>query len=137
MSTLPSIFDSIHTIAIIGASSKSERASNEVMQYLLNQGFVCIPVNPNEKVVLGQKCYASLSDIPAAIALDVIDIFRKSDAVLPIIDQALKRNDAHTIWMQLGVENDEAKIKAETAGKTVIANFCIMASHKISREATE
>lgn len=111
-------------------SDKKDRPSFEVAQYLQSQGFKIIPVNPNIQEVLGEKSYPNILSIPSTIHLDVIDIFRKSELVLPHVQEAVQRGDAHTIWMQEGVMNQEAKEYAKIHGLTVYMNFCLMKSHK-------
>ncbi|HLJ04832.1 MAG TPA: O-acetylhomoserine aminocarboxypropyltransferase [Acetobacteraceae bacterium] len=117
------ILSSVRTIAMVGASSNWNRPSYFVMKYLQGKGYRVIPVNPgtagNEQ--LGEKIYASLRDIPDKI--DMVDVFRASDQVGPIVDDAIAIG-AKVVWMQLGVRNDEAAAKAEAAGLEVIMNRC-------------
>src|SRR5580693_2026657 len=96
------LLTSARTIAVVGLSDKPERDSNEVARYLQGQGYRIIPVNPGVSEVLGEKSYPSLLAIPASERLDIVDVFRRSDQVGPIVDEALVR-DAGAIWMQLGV----------------------------------
>lgn len=122
---ISSILRSVKTIAMVGATPNTARPAHLVMKYLLGQGFRVIPVNPGQagKDLLGQKVYASLADIPEPI--DMIDIFRRSDAADGIVDEALALDPRpKVIWMQLGVRNDDAAAKAEAAGLTVIMNRC-------------
>jgi predicted CoA-binding protein len=119
------ILNSVKTIAMVGASANEVRPSFFVLQYLLNKGFSVIPVNPGQtgKEILGQKVYASLSEIPDRV--DMVDIFRASNAVMPIVEQALRLDPLpKVIWMQLTVRNDEAAAKAEAAGINVVMNRC-------------
>lgn len=104
-----SIFSSIKTIAIVGLSDKPERYSYEVAKYLQSQGFKIIPVNPNITEVLGEKAYPDLLQIPKDVQIDVVDIFRKSEDVFPHVKEAVERGDVKTIWMQEGVESQDAK----------------------------
>lgn len=120
----------VKTIAIVGLSDKPERESYQVAEYLLSQGFTIIPVNPNIIQVLGQQAYPSITAIPETTHIDVVDIFRRSEDVLSPVAEAVKRQDCQTIWMQEGVSNDQAKAVAESTGRTVIMNFCLMKSHK-------
>lgn len=124
------IFSHVKTIAIVGLSDKPERESYHVAEYLLSQGFSVIPVNPHISDVFGQKAYPSIAAIPDTVQIDVVDIFRRSEEVLPHVQEAIKRNDVKTIWMQEGVVNEEAKELAESHGKHVIMNFCLMKTHK-------
>ncbi len=120
---ISSILNSTKTIAMVGASSNKVRPSYFVLKYLLEKGFDVIPVNPGHagKEFLGQRVYASLSDIPREV--DMVDIFRNSQAAGPITGEAIKIG-AKTIWMQLTVRNDEAAARAEAAGLRVVMNRC-------------
>jgi hypothetical protein len=123
-------------IAIVGLSDKPERDSYQVAHYLQTQGYWVIPVNPTVSEILGEKSYASLTAIPADIRLDIVDIFRKSEEVPAIVDEALARG-VPTIWMQLGVEHAGAAQKARAAGATVYENLCIMQQHRRLRIPTK
>jgi len=119
------ILNSVRTIAMVGASPKDVRPSFFVLKYLLQKGFEVFPVNPGHdgKEIVGRKVYARLADIP--VAIDMVEIFRASDAVPGIIDQALAlKPRPRVIWMQLGVRNDKAAAKAEAAGLKVVMNRC-------------
>ena len=117
------ILASVRTIAMVGASSNWNRPSYFVMKYLQNKGYRVIPVNPGTagQEQLGEKVYASLRDIPDKI--DMVDVFRASDAAGPIVDDAIAIG-AKIVWMQLGVRNDEAAAKGEAVGLEVIMNRC-------------
>jgi len=119
------ILNTVKTVAMVGFSPKENRPSYFVFKYLLERGYRVIPVNPGQagKEVLGQKIYASLSDIPEPI--DMVDIFRASENVLPIVDEALTLSPKPSvIWMQLTVRNDAAAERAEAAGMKVVMNRC-------------
>ena len=119
------ILNSVKTIAMVGASANDVRPSYFVMKYLIGKGFTVFPVNPGQagKEILGQKVYARLSDIPGPI--DMVDVFRASNAVPGIVEQALKLEPLpKVIWMQLTVRNDEAAALAEAAGVKVVMNRC-------------
>lgn len=119
------ILNSVKTIAIVGASANDVRPSYFVAKYMLAKGFEVIPVNPGQAdgEILGQKVYARLADIP--VGVDMVDIFRSSDAVPGIVDEALALTPLpKVIWMQLGVRNDEAAERAEAAGIKVVMNRC-------------
>jgi len=121
------ILRSVKTIAMVGASPNEARPSYFAMKYLLDKGFNIIPVNPGQtgKDILGQKVYARISDLPAPV--DMIDIFRTSEAAGPITDEAIAEKDRlnlKVLWMQLGVINEDAAKRAEAAGLTVIMNRC-------------
>lgn len=114
-------------IAVVGLSPKEERPSFGVARYLKNQGFRIIPVNPGHegKEILGETVYANLASIPADAKVDMVDIFRRSEAVADIVDQALTAlPDLKTIWTQLGVRDDKAAEKARSRGITVVQNHC-------------
>jgi uncharacterized protein len=126
---LRSILEKGRTIAVVGLSDKPERESNGVARYLIGQGYTIIPVNPAVPEVLGRTSYPSLSAIPSGITVDIVDIFRHSDQVGPIVDESLARGQA-AIWMQTGIENAEAAARAQKAGVPVIQNTCIMRTHQ-------
>lgn len=117
------ILRKVNVIAMVGASANWNRPSYFAMKYLQQKGYRVIPVNPKEagKEILGEKAYASLSEIP--VKVDMVDCFRASEAIPPIADEAIKIG-AKVLWMQLGVRHDEAAEKAETAGLTVVMNRC-------------
>ena len=121
------ILRSVKTIAMVGASHNEARPSFFAMKYLLDKGFKMIPVNPGQagKEILGQKVYARISDLPGPV--DMVDIFRNSEAAGPIADEVIANKDrlgVKVLWMQLGVINEEAAKRAEAAGLTVIMNRC-------------
>jgi predicted CoA-binding protein len=117
------------TIAVVGLSDKPERDSNEVARYLKSQGYRILPVNPMLSEVLGERSYPALSAIPPTETIDIVDVFRRSDQVPPIVDEALERG-VGAIWMQLGVVNAEAAAKAELRGTPVVQDLCIMVQHR-------
>jgi predicted CoA-binding protein len=119
------ILQSVKTIALVGASANEVRPSYFVMKYLIDKGYEVIPVNPGlaGQKILGQTVYATLGDIPKPV--DMVDIFRNSDAAGPITDEALALSPKpRVIWMQLSVRNDEAAARAEAAGLQVVMNRC-------------
>ncbi|MFC4270876.1 CoA-binding protein [Sneathiella chungangensis] len=117
------ILNEVTTIAVVGASSNPARPSYYVMKYLKRKGYRCIPVNPGlaGQQLLGETAYASLSDIPEPV--DMVDCFRASEAIPPIVDEAIAIK-AKVVWMQLGVRHDAAAAKAEAAGLKVVMNRC-------------
>ncbi len=124
---LKSILKNTRVIAMVGASPKWVRPSNFAMKYLQGKGYRVIPVNPGQagKEILGETVYASLADIPGNI--DMVDIFRSSEAAGVVTDEAIalaEEKNISVIWMQLGVINDDAAKKAEKAGLTVIMDHC-------------
>jgi predicted CoA-binding protein len=119
------ILNTVKTVAMVGFSPKENRPSYFVFKYLLERGYRVIPINPGQagKEVLGQKVYASLSDVPEPI--DMVDVFRGSEHVKPIVEEALTLSPKPgVIWMQLTVRNDEAAKLAEDAGLKVVMNRC-------------
>ena len=119
------ILNSVKTITIVGASANDVRPSFFVLKYLLAKGFDVYPINPGHagKEILGRMTYAKLADVP--VAIDMVDIFRASAAVPPIVDEALALEPLpKVIWMQLTVRHDEAAAKAEAAGVKVVMNRC-------------
>jgi predicted CoA-binding protein len=121
------ILESAKTIAVVGASVKPWRDSNSIMQFLLQVGYIVFPVNPNYSEVLGTRCVPLLSEVSEKI--DIVDVFRRSDAVGPIVDEAIAVA-AKTLWMQVGVVNEEAADKAERAGLNVIMDRCIRVDYQ-------
>ena len=119
------ILNTVKTIAMVGFSPKESRPSYFAFKYLIERGYRVFPVNPGHagKEVLGQKVYARLSDIPEPI--DMVDIFRASEHVMPIVEEALTlKPKPQVIWMQLSVRNDDAARLAEEAGIKVVMNRC-------------
>ena len=123
---LTEILNSASTIAMIGASSNPDKASNGIMRQLQKAGYRVIPVNPREPDVLGEKSYASLSDIPDKV--DIVDVFRRAEDTPPIADEAVKIG-AKVFWLQLGISSEEAAERAGKGGLTVVMNACIGATH--------
>ena len=118
------------TIAVVGLFPDPRRDSHRVAKYLQDQGYSIIPVNPMAEEVLGQKCYPDLSSIPDPI--DMVDIFRRSEHVLPLVEEAIQVGVKY-IWMQDGVVNDEAAELARSAGLPVVMNNCTMREHRRRR----
>lgn len=124
--TLRRLLESAHTIAVVGLSDKVHRPSYFVGKYLLDHGYTVIPVNPVIDEVLGQKSYPSLADVP--VQVDMVDCFRRSDQMEELAGQAIAMG-ASCLWMQLGVENVQAKALAENAGLDVVMNRCTKIEH--------
>jgi len=121
-------FTKIKTIAVVGISDKPDRPSFQVASYLMQQGYDIIPVNPALKEVLGRPAYPSVLDIPREISLDVVDIFRKPDAVPQLVEEAIERG-ARVIWLQEGIIHEEAAARAREAGLEVVMDKCIKKEH--------
>jgi uncharacterized protein len=122
------------TIAVVGLSSNPVRPSHGVAEYLQSAGYRIIPVNPNETEVLGEKSYARLEDVPEKI--DVVDIFRRAEFVPQVVESAI-RIGAKVVWMQLGIENEEAAEKARVAGLVVVEDACVLIEHKKRKRSLE
>ncbi|MBC7475190.1 MAG: CoA-binding protein [Candidatus Sericytochromatia bacterium] len=116
------------TIAIVGLSSKSERPSYGVAEYLQNYGYKIYPVNPAETEVLGEKSYPDLKSLP--VIPDLVNVFRKSETVLPIVDEAIEIG-VKFIWFQLGVINDEAIKKSQDNNINVVVDKCLAVEHRL------
>ena len=124
--TIQELLRSNRVIAVVGLSSKKFRPSYGVAEYMQREGYRIIPVNPHEKEVLGEKSYARLEDIGQPV--DIVDIFRRSEFVGPIVESAI-RLGAKAIWMQEGVEDEDAARKAREAGLFVVMDRCILKEH--------
>jgi len=125
--TISSIIKNSKVIAVVGLSDKPDRPSFSVASYLKGKGYKIIPVNPTRDEILGEKSYPDLVSIPEQV--DVVDVFRKSEAVGPIVDEAIKIK-AKAIWFQLGVINIEAARKASNAGLKVVMDRCLLVEHR-------
>lgn len=118
------------TIAFIGLSDNPERHSYQVASYFKSKGFRIIPVNPNLTEVLGEKAYPDLLSIPKEIKIDIVDVFRKPEEVIPHLKEVLKRGGISTVWLQDGVSSREAEDFAEDFGISMVTNFCILDAYK-------
>ena len=121
------ILNEYRTVAIVGLSPDPSRPSHRVASYLLRHGYVVIPVNPETQEIFGKTSYPDLSSVPEPI--EIVDIFRRSEEVMPIVDEAIKIG-AKVVWMQEGVINEEAASKARDAGLLVVMNKCIFKEHQ-------
>lgn len=119
-----------HTIAVVGLSAKSDRPSHGVAEYLQQHGYRIIPVNPTYAGthILGEYCYSSLKDAAAVAKIDIVDCFRKSEHIAPVVDDAIAIG-ARCVWMQLGVINHVAAARARAAGLAVVMSKCIKIEH--------
>jgi predicted CoA-binding protein len=117
------------TVAVVGISPKEVRPSYGVASYLKSKGYRIIPVRPDGDEILGEKVYHSLMEIPREIEIDVVDIFRKSEDVPPAVEDAIQRG-AQVVWMQEGIINREACVKAEKAGLKVVMDLCMKKEHQ-------
>jgi predicted CoA-binding protein len=119
----------VKTVAVVGISPKEDRPSYIVASYLKSKGYRIIPVRPDGEEILGEKVYHGLSEIPKEIGVDVVDIFRRSEDVPPIVEEAIQRG-AKVVWMQEGVIHKEAGEKAEKVGVKVIMDRCMKKEHQ-------
>jgi predicted CoA-binding protein len=126
MNDIEEILNNSWTVAIVGLSSNPERPSFVVGKYLQEHGYIIIPVNPGEKTILGETSYPDLAAVPKKI--DVVDIFRKPEDVLPIVRQAIAVG-AKVVWMQEGVVNEEAAAAARKAGLKGVMDRCMRKEH--------
>ena len=121
------ILNNYHIIAMVGLSPDPNRPSHRVANYLISHGYKVIPVNPDAQEILGTRSYSDMSSIPEPI--EIVDIFRRSEEVMPIVDEAIKIG-AKVVWMQEGVINEEAASKARDAGLLVVMDRCMLKEHK-------
>ena len=136
MKTIPEILQHAKTIAVVGLSDKPDRASYGVAAYLQQNGYLILPVNPASagQQILQETVYASLQDaaaaLPPGVKIDIVDCFRKPDAIVPIARDAIAVG-AGCLWMQLEIENEEAAQMARAAGLDVVENHCLKIEHRM------
>lgn len=118
---LKRLFETVRTIAVVGCSPRPERPGHYVTKYLQDLGYRIIPVNPGQTEILGEKCYASLRDIPEPV--DMVDCFRRAEDIPPVVEDAIAIG-AKFVWMQLGIVNEEAAQRAMAAGIEVVMDRC-------------
>ena len=126
-SSIADLLRSAHTIAVVGLSNKRWRPSYGVSEYMQRAGYRIIPVNPALSEALGEKCYPDIEAVPEGI--DIVNIFRRSEFVPKIVDQAI-RVGAKAVWMQEGVVHEAAAARARAAGLTVIMDRCLLKEHR-------
>jgi predicted CoA-binding protein len=126
INTLRRILKENRVLAIVGLSASWHRPSYFAAKYMLEHGYRVIPVNPQYQEVLGQKCYASLRDIPEKV--DLVDVFRKAADVMPVAEDAIAIG-ARVLWQQLGVKNEEAAARARAAGLQTVMDRCVKIEH--------
>ncbi len=122
------IFSQTKTIAIIGLSPDETKDSNKVARYLQSVGYKIIPVYPKEDLILGEKVFRSLSEIEEQV--DLVNVFRKPDFVMNVVEEAIKKGGVKTIWTQKGIVNNEAAEIAKQHGMKVVQNYCTMVEHR-------
>ena len=125
-----SLLASARTIAVIGCSADPERDSHRVAAYLQRAGYRVIPVNPGFDELLGERCYRDLAAIPGDVEIDIVDVFRRSEHVPPVAEQAIARG-ARALWLQLGITHPEAERRAAEAGLQVVSNRCLKVEHQL------
>ena len=123
------IFAQVKTIAVVGLSTDPSKDSHHVAAYLQQAGFKIVPIYPKEETILGEKVYASLAEVPFPI--DMVDIFRKPEALDAIADACIARGDVKVFWAQKGIVNNAAAERAKAAGMTVVQNKCTMVEHRM------
>ena len=126
---IKSLLSAYKTVAVVGISPELDRPSHVVASYLQSKGYKIIPVRPDGEVILGERVYQSLREIPKDVVVDIVDVFRKPEEVLPIVEEAVERG-AKMVWMQEGVVNQGAAAKAEKAGLKVVMDRCIKKEHQ-------
>ncbi|WP_324170556.1 CoA-binding protein [Sulfurimonas sp.] len=122
------IFNTTKTIAILGLSPDESKASHKVAKYLQEQGFKIVPIYPKGETILGEKVYHSLKEIPFNV--DMVDIFRKPNALDAVADACIQRGDIKVFWAQKEIVNNVAAQKAKEAGMKVVQNMCTMVEHR-------
>lgn len=127
MASIPEILKASRTIAVVGLSGSRMRPSNGVSEYMKRNGYRIIPVNPNEAVVLGEKSYARLEDIPEPV--DIVNVFRRPEFVPEIVQSAIAIR-AKSVWLQEGVIHESAAAAARAAGLDVVMDKCILKEHR-------
>ena len=120
-------FYTLKNIAVVGMSNTEGKPANFVPKYLIENGYNVIPVNPTTSEVLGRKSYASISDVPEQV--DIVDVFRRSEDVPIIVEDAINKKGVKVIWMQSGIYNEEAERRAKENGIDVVFNRCMMVEH--------
>ena len=120
--------ETARTIAVVGCSPKPGRPSNAIARYLMEQGYRMIPVNPGHRTILGETCYRTLAEIPEEVAVDIVDVFRRSDHVAEVADAAIERGVGF-FFMQQGVVDPAAARRLDAAGIPVAMDRCILVEH--------
>lgn len=126
---IKAILDEVKTIAVLGLSPDPSKDSYRVAEYLQSAGYTIVPVYPKEESILGEKVYRSLAEIPFQI--DMVNIFRKPDALNAIADACIARGDVKVFWAQKGIVNNDAAEHAKNAGMKVVQNHCSMVEHRL------
>jgi len=117
----------IDTVTVVGCSSTPGKAAHDVPRYLLDHGYEVIPVNPNAEEIFGRRAHDSLTEVPGEVRL--VDVFRPSDEVAGIVDEAIERGDVEVVWTQLGIRDPAAARRAEDAGLRFVEDRCMKVEH--------
>ncbi|QLH83038.1 CoA-binding protein [Halosimplex pelagicum] len=125
--TLREILDG-DTIAVVGLSSTPGKAAHDIPAYMREQGYEVIPINPYADEIFGREPYDSLAEVEEEV--DIVDVFRPTDEVPEIVDEALDRDDAGTVWLQLGITHDDAGERVEAAGRNFVQDRCLKVEHE-------
>lgn len=128
MDPITELLRAARTIAVVGCSPKPQRDSYRVAAYLQRAGYRIVPVNPGFDEILGEPCFPDLESIPEDVDVDIVDVFRRSEHVPPIVDAAVARGVA-AVWLQLGVTHPEAEARAREAGLQVVSDRCLKIEH--------
>ena len=123
------ILEKYRVVAVIGLSIKPERDSHKVASYLKEAGYEIIPIHPAQEQILGEKAYPKLTDVPPERGVEIVDIFRRPDRVMPHVEEAIAIG-AKVVWFQEGIINNEAADRAREAGLQVVQNLCMLKEHK-------
>ena len=121
-------FYKMKNIAVVGMSKTDSKPANYVPKYLIEHGYNVIPVNPTAPEIMGRKSYPNVSSVPDSI--DIVDVFRPSDDVLPVVQDAVKKPGIKLVWMQLGIYNEQAEKLAKEKGIKVVYNRCMLEEHE-------
>jgi len=124
--TLRDILDG-ETIAVVGCSTSPGKAAHDIPRYMIEHGYDVIPVNPFAEEIFGREASDSLSDVPDEI--DIVDVFRPGEEAPGIVDEVLEREDVDTVWLQLGITNDEAGQQVEDSGRRFVQDRCLKVEH--------
>ena len=115
------------TVAVVGCSSNPRKDAHRIPRYLLERGYEIVPVNPTAEEIFGRQAYDSLSDVEEVV--DLVNVFRPSEEVAGIVEEAIAREDVRAIWTQLGIRDSEAARRAEEEGLTVVQDRCMKVEH--------
>ena len=118
----------LDTIAVVGCSSTPGKAAHDVPRFMQERGYEVVPVNPYADEVLGEEAYDSLADVEADV--DIVDVFRPSEEVAGIVDEALERDDVEAVWTQQGIRDPAAGARVEAAGRRYVEDRCLKAEHR-------